>query len=81
MFGQVRKKMQVRLGREIFGIMGSFECHARKLGLYPIGSGELWEGQRVIRWRGGHEELSCLFLKLREYVTDVLQVDSSPFRM
>lgn len=63
MFGEVRKKGQVRLGRERFGIMGSFECHAKELGLYPIGSGELWEGQRVMRWIGGPEELSCLFFK------------------
>lgn len=41
MFGEVTKKGQVRLGRERFGIMGSFECHAKELGLYPIGSGEL----------------------------------------
>lgn len=81
MFGKVRKKGQVRLGRERFGIMGSFECHATELELYSIGSGKRWESQRVIRWVEGHEELSRLFLKLREDVTDILQVDSSPFRI
>lgn len=51
---------EVKLGRERFGIRSGLGCRTKELGLYGIGSGELWEDRRA-RWIGGAEELSCSF--------------------
>lgn len=59
-FDEIRKKGEVRLGRETLRTVGGLECHTKELGLYPIGSGEPWEDQRI-RWTGGDEEFGCSF--------------------